>query len=233
MKGSLLLLGNHPLVMLSLAEYLQACGFSLLWPRTPEDYHTLSREEISATVTLLHPRFPLTLDALAEAEQAKIRQIFADEEIPLLALGNDACFNTPAQPMHKLAFPFSLQDVKSWLKQQTKRRTDHRIMITENLVYWPDDKCLKQGNPALSLPMTEREAELFQTLWAAEGEAVSRIALLENIWSLAAEKVETHTVETHIYRLRSKLAQLEKQPLLLVNTESGYCLLKRDSEKEG
>lgn len=56
-----------------------------------------------------------------------------------------------------------------------------------------------------SLALTEKEAALLAAL--APGEAVSREELLADIWGYG-ESIDTHTLETHIHRLRAKLKEI-------------------------
>lgn len=71
--------------------------------------------------------------------------------------------------------------------------------------------------------LTEKEVALLVLLYNAGGEAVSREVLLEKIWQYA-DNVETHTLETHIYRLRQKIEADPAQPSLLRTSEHGYFL---------
>lgn len=71
--------------------------------------------------------------------------------------------------------------------------------------------------------LTEKEALLLGHLLASYPEACSRDALLKDIWSMQAD-VETHTLETHIYRLRHKLAGLTPKPCDIVTVDSAYLL---------
>ncbi len=77
-----------------------------------------------------------------------------------------------------------------------------------------------EANP---LRLTEKEVALLVLLYEAQGEAVSRETLLEKIWQYA-ESVETHTLETHIYRLRQKVESDPAEPQLLRTNENGYFL---------
>ena len=66
--------------------------------------------------------------------------------------------------------------------------------------------------------LTEKECALLQTLAAG---AMTREALLRDIWGYEAD-LDTHTLETHIYRLRRKLAELGGGDIM--TTPEGYRL---------
>ncbi len=71
--------------------------------------------------------------------------------------------------------------------------------------------------------LTEKETAILTCLHGKGGVAISRQALLDEVWSYA-QGVETHTLETHIYRLRQKIEQDPSEPRLLITTEEGYAL---------
>ena len=56
---------------------------------------------------------------------------------------------------------------------------------------------------------------------------LSKKYILENIWSYSSD-AHTHTVETHIYRLRQKIKQSFNDDNFIQNSEDGYSLWKRE-----
>lgn len=72
--------------------------------------------------------------------------------------------------------------------------------------------------------LTEKEVHILSLLHGAQGAAVDRRTLLEKVWDYA-ENVETHTLETHIYRLRQKIEKDAGVPEILL-TEGGAYRLK-------
>ncbi len=71
--------------------------------------------------------------------------------------------------------------------------------------------------------LTEKEIKLIECLAKAGGSVMSRAALLEEVWGFKAD-ITTHTLETHIYRLRQKLAHLGGASQALSTQEGGYAL---------
>ena len=53
--------------------------------------------------------------------------------------------------------------------------------------------------------------------------AATKDMLLTQIWEMRSD-IETHTVETHIYRLRQKIESNASNPEVLVTSEQGYIL---------
>ena len=80
---------------------------------------------------------------------------------------------------------------------------------------------VEQGAEAVRL--TEKEIALLVILANAKGEAITREHLLDDVWQYV-EGVETHTLETHIYRLRQKIESDPANPQILQTNETGYFL---------
>lgn len=78
-------------------------------------------------------------------------------------------------------------------------------------------------NAGHEILLTEKERDVVLALYQAADKTMSREALLEEVWGYAVD-AETHTVETHLYRLRQKLAKLKGGAEFIATTESGYRL---------
>ena len=70
--------------------------------------------------------------------------------------------------------------------------------------------------------LTEKEVGVLLYLWQKKT-PVTREDLLREIWQYAAD-ADTHTIETHIYRLRQKIEPDPATPQFLVTNKDGYCL---------
>src|SRR6201997_126465 len=69
--------------------------------------------------------------------------------------------------------------------------------------------------------LTEKETSILRYLYRAGQRAVSRETLLQEVWGYNSG-VTTHTLETHIYRLRQKIEKDAANPEILVTEAGGY-----------
>lgn len=74
------------------------------------------------------------------------------------------------------------------------------------------------------LRLTEKETAILRFLYRAGQSVVSREVLLREVWGYNAA-VTTHTLETHIYRLRQKIETDPTKAALLVTEAGGYKLV--------
>ena len=83
-----------------------------------------------------------------------------------------------------------------------------------------NSKFLSKSN--LKLKLTEKEIEII--LYLNSKKIKHNVAdLQKNIWGYAAN-METHTVETHIYRLRKKISDLFKDKKFILSHKNGYFI---------
>ena len=68
--------------------------------------------------------------------------------------------------------------------------------------------------------MTEREILLLELLLETNS-AVSKKDILKKVWNYS-EGADTHTIETHIYRLRKKIKSKFEDENFIINTKNGY-----------
>jgi DNA-binding response OmpR family regulator len=87
-------------------------------------------------------------------------------------------------------------------------------------VFRPSAKALVDGGKRVRL--TEKETNILKYLQRAGG-TVSREVLLHEVWGYNPA-VSTHTLETHIYRLRQKIEKDPSHAQLLVTESGGYRL---------
>ena len=80
-----------------------------------------------------------------------------------------------------------------------------------------------QESDGRKIRLTEKETNILKYLYRAGGKTVAREELLSEVWGYNAN-VTTHTLETHVYRLRQKIEPNPANARLLLTDSGGYRL---------
>ena len=71
--------------------------------------------------------------------------------------------------------------------------------------------------------LTEKEVAILKYLYKAQDRIVTKNELLQEVWGYSPD-VTTHTIETHVYRLRQKVEHDDPSAQLILTLEGGYQL---------
>ena len=93
------------------------------------------------------------------------------------------------------------------------------IILKEYKLDKNEKKLIKNQNYIL---LTEKEIQLLE-LFLNSKKAISKINILEEVWKYSTS-ADTHTVETHIYRLRKKVKSKFEDENFILNNKDGYFL---------
>jgi len=117
-------------------------------------------------------------------------------------------------------YPALLKSIELQLRQFGKTEdTQHNI---GSYIFKPNSKILEaDGNKSIRL--TEKENDILKFLYQNLKTIVSRETLLHEVWGYNS-KVTTHTLETHIYRLRQKIEIDPANACFLITETGGYRL---------
>jgi hypothetical protein len=122
-------------------------------------------------------------------------------------------FNDLPLPLKKLIEIINIKLIKLRFNQQSK-------IIIKGYELNLNSKFFSKGN--LKLKLTEKEIEII--LYLNNKKIKYDVAdLQKNIWGYSAD-METHTVETHIYRLRKKISDLFKDEEFILSHKNGYFI---------
>ncbi len=77
----------------------------------------------------------------------------------------------------------------------------------------------------VAVKLTEKEVAIIQYLYKIRGRNVSKTELLQEVWGYSPD-VSTHTIETHIYRLRQKVETGNDASPLIITDNGGYQLAR-------
>ncbi|MEK9758497.1 MAG: response regulator transcription factor [Paracoccaceae bacterium] len=134
-------------------------------------------------------------------------------------LGLDAGANDYVTKPFK--FPVLLARIRSQLRQF--EQTEDANFLLGTYIFKPAQKFLLKDD-GRKIRLTEKETNILKYLLRAENATVQREVLLHEVWGYNAG-VTTHTLETHIYRLRQKIEPDPSQAKLLVTESGGYKIV--------
>ena len=116
-------------------------------------------------------------------------------------------------------YPALLKSIELQLQQFGK--TEDTLHKIGSYVFKPNSKILESKNKSIRL--TEKENDILKFLYQNLKTIVSREILLHEVWGYNS-KVTTHTLETHIYRLRQKIEFDPANACFLITETGGYRL---------
>ena len=119
-------------------------------------------------------------------------------------------------------FKFSVLLARIRAQMRQHEQSENAIFTLGPYTFKPAIKILlTKDNKKIRL--TEKETNILKFLYRATNEVVPRDTLLHEVWEYNAG-VTTHTLETHIYRLRQKIEPNPSNASLLVTENGGYRL---------
>ena len=133
-------------------------------------------------------------------------------------LGLDAGANDYVTKPFK--FPVLLARIKAQLRQH--EQSEDAVFNLGPYVFKPIAKLLTSED-GKKIRLTEKETNILKFLYRAGNAIVARETLLHEVWGYNAG-VTTHTLETHIYRLRQKIEPDPSHAKLLLTDTGGYKL---------
>ena len=121
-----------------------------------------------------------------------------------------------------LELPSSLKEINAVVENITaksKFSKNSSIEIKNYLLNKNEKKLYKQNDFII---LTEKEIQLLE-IFLENKDPISKDNILSTVWNYSAE-ADTHTVETHIYRLRKKIKNHFNDATFLKKNKNGYLL---------
>ncbi len=115
-----------------------------------------------------------------------------------------------------------LARLRAQLRQQ-EQSEDAGFMIGR-YSFRPGAKILEDEKASRRIRLTEKETAILRFLLRGGSKPINREVLLNKIWGYNSG-VTTHTLETHIYRLRQKIEENPSQAQILITEQGGYRLV--------
>ena len=121
-----------------------------------------------------------------------------------------------------LKLPISLKEINAAVESVAAKKTfskNSSIEIKKYLLNKNEKKLTKNNNEII---LTEKEIQLLE-LFLNNKKPISKDKILSSVWNYSSD-ADTHTIETHIYRLRKKINDKFSDKNFIVNTKDGYSL---------
>ena len=134
-------------------------------------------------------------------------------------LGFAACAN------NYIAKPFRLGTLLTLMRghfRQQEQGYDIKFNIGP-YTFEPSKKLLVNKEDYKEIYLTDKETAILEYLYKATENITSRDVLLDGVWGYN-ENVTTHTLETHVYRLRQKIETDSSNAKILITETGGYRL---------
>jgi DNA-binding response OmpR family regulator len=184
----------------------------------------LSAEAARFDAIIIDPDVP---DGNGHGYLAKLRQ--QGHNMPIIVVTNsgdeaDVVRVLNAGAVDYLMKPLRLNELLARLKAQL-RAFDSSVDATYTIgpySFYPAAKLLTD-RAGRRFRLTDKETALLKCLYRAGTKSVARGTLLDEVWGYNAG-VTTHTLETHIYRLRQKIEADPANCQMLVTEQGGYRL---------
>ena len=124
-----------------------------------------------------------------------------------------------------IAKPFRIAELLARLRAQLRsfESSEDAVFTVGPYTFRPAAKLLRDPTRNRRIILTEKEAAIMKFLYRAGSRAVARQVLLDQVWGYNAAAT-THTLETHIYRLRQKIEPNPANACLLLTEPGGYRL---------
>jgi len=121
-----------------------------------------------------------------------------------------------------LEFPTTIKEINSIIENAAAKKKfniNSSIVIKNYLLNKNEKKISKLDNHII---LTEKEVQLLELLLNSK-KPISKDNILLSVWNYSSD-ADTHTVETHIYRLRKKIAEKFMDQNFILNNKDGYYL---------
>jgi DNA-binding response OmpR family regulator len=121
--------------------------------------------------------------------------------------------------------PFRLGVLLARLRAHMRQheQSEDAVFTIGHYSFRPSGKMLIESDSGKKVRLTEKETAILKYLFRAGGKVVPRQTLLNEVWGYNAG-VTTHTLETHVYRLRQKIERDPSKATILLTEPGGYRL---------
>jgi DNA-binding response OmpR family regulator len=149
---------------------------------------------------------------------------------PVLILGGADLDIAPDDEI--LPLPVRLGELLSRLDRLWAAQSGAALIPLGPYDFAPAERALQPRSDGETVRLTELESRLLACLAEARGTLVGREQLLARVWGYS-EDADTHTVETHVWRLRQKIETDDPASQFLLTEPGGYRLVLANGQSKG
>jgi len=157
-----------------------------------------------------------------ENDYKKLMKI--DKKIPIILICMTPLSKKvePNKLLEKLDIPFNINDLEKKIFTLNSKYEFYKNSLISLSSYTIDKNERKIKKDNLELQLTEKEIN-FLILFSQKKEALTKDFVLQNVWFYSKDS-DTHTVETHIHRLRKKILDKFGDSNFIKNNDKGYYI---------
>ena len=126
-----------------------------------------------------------------------------------------------------LELPTSLKQINTIIENTSAKKKFNKNSSIEVKDYLLDKNEKKLSKSKHFIILTEKEIQLIE-LFLDNKYPISKDKILSSVWNYSSD-ADTHTVQTHIYRLRKKINDKFKDNKFILNNKNGYYLWKKET----
>lgn len=145
--------------------------------------------------------------------------------VTLVVTNGDIAEDCPCPVLRVPHPPFKIQAILNDILAARQKQLSDEMLLCRGYRLKPRQKELVHDASGKSVSLTDKEVRILQCMADAADTAVSKEQLLKQVWGMDAV-LETHTLETHIYRLRSKFRELGDNENIIIAADGGYTLME-------
>tara|TARA_Y100000591_G_C21841011_1_gene705637 strand:+ start:1378 stop:2007 length:630 start_codon:yes stop_codon:yes gene_type:complete len=177
-----------------------------------DDRHEILKKN-DYQILLIHEHFlkknSIQLESLKEKQSIKIFLSITNKTIPEYV-------------NYSLKLPTNLKELNTLIENSVIKKNFNKnsSIKIKNYILDKNEKKLSQNDKSIYL--TEKEIQLLE-LFLKTKKSLNKDQILKDVWHYS-EEADTHTVETHIYRLRKKIKDEFFDKEFIINEKDGYHL---------
>ncbi|MFL2890087.1 MAG: helix-turn-helix domain-containing protein [Pelagibacteraceae bacterium] len=174
--------------------------------------------EISTSISLSN--FDAILTTIEMLKEEKVSKFIEESKNKLLITNKNETTSFPYDDL--ISAPINVNELNQKILNMisSKRFNLNSSIKIKKYILDKNEKKLKKEN--LFIIITEKEIQLLELL-LFENSPIPKKKILNKIWRYSPD-ADTHTVETHIYRLRKKIVEKFKDEQLICNSKKGYFI---------